>query len=535
MLSSGVPVIATLFPIHLLREMPLIWFLAGLLLAGLSLVPLIHRSAQSRFLLLRNLSVLAGSVVLLAYVVLSIYSIHSFMLQNDESNRLSIAAATQHGLPMYYPPASADTSVSLQYGPLTFLLYRAVLMAGGVDHFWILRASVIAANLAWFIALYLLIRRYVPTSVAVAMFAFPASIFMQRPEGSLGIRADIWGTLFAAVALLCAFLDVEVAALVLTGIMAGLFINLKISAGSAILFPLLILYRRFGLRGVLIPLPIATGVALLPFAFADISLRNYLAWIAFTGTEGLSHFLLSMNFIFALFLISPCVLMELFLRRYGMAFRDRLPEFLVIVLCLLMAVSTSKPGSGPWYFWHLVPSIVVYLGLTMRHLKDVPLTERFVPVYCIVMGCTLVACVNAPRAYRSLYSYRMTPTIHQAQQALNGYLDTYRGRSSIQMADGSVVDAESTLLRYILVFKGQPYTIDGDSGRFETMLLPFPVKVLDRMKTCKDDVWLVPHGQEPFTVYLFPKSLHQTFVENYRIDRSDEIYDAWVCHHSNVQ
>ena len=77
--------------------------------------------------------------------------------------------------------------------------------------------------------------------------------------------------------------------------------------------------------------------------------------------------------------------------------------------------------------------------------------------------------------------------------------------------------------------KGQPYTFEGNPGRFETLLLPFPVNVLNRMENCTDDVWLVPHAQAPFELYLFPRTLAKTFRQNYSIDTSDDTYDAWVC------
>jgi hypothetical protein len=529
----GNSVIAMLFAPNLIREMPLTWFLAGCLLAFASLFLVVRRSPPQRFILLRNLSFLAGSLAFLAYVALSLYSLRCFMVQADEANILAVAASTHHGLPMYYAPGSADANVSLMYGPVTFLIYRTALAAGGLDHYWVLRAFIVAANLGWLGALYLLLRKFVPVYTTIALLAFPASIFMQHPEGSLGLRSDIWITLFVAIALLCTFLEAEWAALILTGIMGGLILNLKISAGPAILFPVVLLYRRFGLRGFVVPVPIAAALALLPFAFATISLRNYLAWVLFTRTEGVNPLFLSVNGIFALFLIAPCLLMELFLHRYGMAFRKRVPEFLVIVLSLLLAVSTSKPGSGPWYFWHLVPSVIVYLGLTLRHLNEVPLRDRGIPVYLIAAGCTLLTCVNVPRAYGIVHASLMPPSFALARQDLNHYLEVYRGRSSIQMADGSVNDDESTKLRYILVYQGQPYTIDGNTGRFETRLLPFPVKVLDRMAACTDDVWLVPHAQQPFDIFLFPPTLRATFLENYRIDRTSDIYDAWVCHHSH--
>jgi hypothetical protein len=49
------------------------------------------------------------------------------------------------------------------------------------------------------------------------------------------------------------------------------------------------------------------------------------------------------------------------------------------------------------------------------------------------------------------------------------------------------------------------------------------------MSTCRSGVWLVPHGQAPFELWVFPEKLREVFLRNYRIGRSDGVFDAWVC------
>jgi hypothetical protein len=516
-----------------LRELPLAWFFAGCLFARIGLFLCPTSSPQHRAAWLRRVPFAAGLFVLFAYLAIVLYSLRCFMIQLDEANILSISAASLRGLPMYNPPASPDSSYSIMYGPTTFFIYRVFLIAGGVNHFWIMRGAIVIANFGLCAALYVLLRRFVSVPTAIALLVFPLSILLEHPQASLGIRSDIWIFLFSALAIVCSFLEVELAAVILTGVMCGVLVGLKISAAPAILFPLLMLYRRFGLRAPIISLLATITTALAPFAFTNISLHNYIAWILFTRSEGIATILLWKNIAFALFLISPCLFMELFMRRFGVAFRRRLPEFLLIVLCLLLAVSTSKPGSGPWYFWHIIPSIVVYLALISRDLADLPTMEQGVPVYYISVACTLLACAFIPRAYGNI-KVSMAPGVGLAQQAIDRYLDLYRDHSSIQMGFGSVDTDYRTALRYVLVYKGQPYTLEGNTGRFETRLLPFPVHVLNRMANCKDDVWLLPHAQEPFALWVLPDTLRSTFLQNYSVDRSDGLYDAWVCNRAKA-
>ena len=519
--------------LHFLRELPLVWFFAGCSLASAGLFfSSSSSSPQSRLVLLRRIAFAAGVLVLVVYVVISLYSLGCFMVQQDEANILSISAASLRGLPVYNPPRTPDSNYSLMYGPFTFLIYRIALILGGVHHFWVIRATVVAANLGLCVTLYALLRKLVSSFTAIALLTFPISVLLQHDEISLSARADIWIMLFAALAILCSFIEVELPAIILTGVMGGILIGLKISAAPAILFPLLMLYRRFGFRAPIVSSLIATVCTLIPFALSNISLHNYISWILFTRSEGISAASAFSNILFALFLMSPCLLVELFLLRFGLAFKQRIPEFFVILFCLFIAVLTSKNGSGPHYLWHILPSLIVYLALASRNLKELPLREQGVPPYFIAVACMLFAGVNIPRAYEHLEMALMPPGVKSAQQSIDRFLDIYGNHSSIQMGYGSAPGDYRPLLRYILIYKGQPYTIEGSPDRFETALLPFPVNVLNRMGNCKNDVWLVPHSQQPFQVWVLPNILRSTFIQNYKIVRSDAMYDAWICNRS---
>jgi hypothetical protein len=512
-----------------LREVPLVWFALGLGIARAAIFISTAFSADRRFIWLRRCAFAAGLFVLCVYLAINLDSLRCFMIQQDEANIISISAASLRGLPMYHPPTSPDFSYSLMYGPFTFLIYRVALVAGGVTHFWIMRGSIVLAALALCAALFLLLRKFVSTVTAVTLLAFPVSILLQHPENSLSIRADIWIFLCAALAMLSSFLEVEFLAVLLTGIFGGVMVGLKITAAPAILFPLLILYRKFGIRAPAYTLLTLVAVALAPFALPNVSLANYIAWIVFTRSEGINTFSALSNLLFAIFLISPCLIMELYLRRFGLAFKHRLPEFSIIVFCLLVAVSTSKTGSGLHYLWHMVPSIVFYMALAARDMSATSNQQRVIPIFTIAVACTLFACVYIPRAYGYVNISLMPPGIPAAQQSINRYLDLYRGHSSIQMGYGSVDGDYRTELRYVLVYKGQPYTLEGNTARFETKLVPFPVNVLKQMASCKDDVWLIPHSQKPFDLWVFRDSLRTAFLHNYSLDTTDGIYDAWVC------
>lgn len=133
--------------LRVLRELPLVWFLIGALFAGLCILVLRRTEPSRRLVYLRRLAMGAGLLTSAIFVVLSLYSIHSYMLDGaDEADILSIATASLHGQPMYHAVNSPNFSYSMLYGPLTFLIYRVGLVIGG-GRFWVLRAMLVAANL----------------------------------------------------------------------------------------------------------------------------------------------------------------------------------------------------------------------------------------------------------------------------------------------------------------------------------------------------------------------------------------------------
>jgi hypothetical protein len=282
--------------LHYLREFPLVWFAIGLGIARLGIYTSGAFSVEHRFVWLRRCAFAASLFVLCAYLTIALDSLRCLMIQQDEANIISISAATLRGLPMYHPPLSPNFSYSLMYGPLTFLIYSVALVAGGVNHFWIMRGAVVMAALLLCAALFFLLRKF--------------------------------------VSVVSSFLEVEFLAVLLTGIFGGAIIGLKISAAPALLFPLLLLYRKFGFRALAYSLLATIATTLAPFAVPNISLHNYIAWIQFTRSEGISAASALSNVLFAIFLISPCLIMELYMRRFGLAFRKRVPEFLIILLCL---------------------------------------------------------------------------------------------------------------------------------------------------------------------------------------------------------
>ena len=189
------------FLLRYLRELPLAWFALGLGIARVGIFITKAWSPEHRFTWLRRCAIAAGLFVLCAYLTITLDSLRCFLIQQDEANILSISAATLRGLPMYHPPASPDFSYSLMYGPFTFLIYSVALVAGGANHFWIIRSAVVVPALLLCAALFFLLRKFVSPLTAVTLLAFPLSVLLQHPEISLSLRSDVWIFFFTTLAI----------------------------------------------------------------------------------------------------------------------------------------------------------------------------------------------------------------------------------------------------------------------------------------------------------------------------------------------
>ncbi len=524
--------------LRVLRELPLVWFLIGASLAWLCAVLLRSVEPERRRTLARRIGLGAGLLTLGLYVALNLAAGHCVFFQGDEADILAISAASLHGQPVYHSLHSAEFGYSLRYGPVTFLLYRAVLaLCGG--GFLALRAVVLAANLLVCLSLYSIFRKALRRDVALALLALPLGAVMEQMRYALGMRADIWILLTVALATRAAMMDVGLWAGVLTGICLGLAVDLKVTVLAAALLVVLLLYRRHGLRSVVTAAVLAAAVGLAPFALPEFSLPNYVAWLHAVpgGLHSISPDLVVPALAYAAFLLLPLLLLQwagIGLLQ-GSQRRTAVALWASIVGCALaVAWVADKPGTGVWHFWQLIPVQAGYLAMALGSTeasslqgKGGSLRREFV-VLALALGGMAIGLSFAPRDATTVSEARAQAVeLRRGRVELEAYLSEYRGRT-LQVGYGQW-HGTAEWLRYLPVLHGEPYTLDG-SPRLEEFFESFPDGVITRMDHCSDDVWLIPHGERPFTfTYVFPPALHDTFVRRYAIERQGAELDAWTC------
>jgi hypothetical protein len=448
-----------------------------------------------------------------------------------EADILSIAAASLHGQPVYHSVTSPDFSYSTCYGPLTFLIDCVGLVVGG-GRFWVLRAMILVANLMICLGLYKIFRKPLRRDAALALMALPLGELMEHIRYAFGLRADVWIVLTVVLAVQATLMESQIWGAILAGFCAGLAIDFKVTLAVATLLLLLMVYQRSGIKLAAVAAGVAAVTALAPFALSGVSLIYYLQWLRVVGHQGVDPTMLGWCAAYAVLLILPLVILRLlgidpFPRKpdgwsiYGMA----------LVLCCVVGVTSvaAKPGGGVWHFWQLVPIIAAYVSLAIGKSQ---ISNRIRLDYAVLIIAFGGMSVALSFLLRDIHVVR-TPMAAEAEQLrmgrqeIDGYLEMYRGRT-VQVGYGKL-HPPVELLRYVPILRGQPYSLDG-SRRLDVFGERFPFRVLEKMDHCTNDVWLIPHDDQPFIMpYVFPPVLHDTFVRDYAIEQRGTVLDAWVC------
>jgi|GEM_PF-3598795 hypothetical protein len=490
------------------------------------------RDPERQAALVRRLALGAGLLTLGIYVALNVSALRCFLLQNDEADILAIAAASLHGQPVYHALNSAEFGYSLRYGPVTFLLYRALLVMGG-ERFWVLRAAVLAANLLVCLSFYGILRKTVRRAAALAVMALPLGALMEQMRYALGMRADIWIVLVVALGMRAAMMESGVWAGLVAGVCLGLAIDLKVTAVVAAVLVVVLLYQRHGVKPAMMAAGVTAVTAFEPFALQGFSLTNYVAWLhsAPGGLTLISHDLILSALAYAALLIAPLVM----LRRLGgvplPAERGwgAVAHWVVIAGAVLAVASVAaKPGTGTWHFWQLIPVMVGYVALALGEPGMRCGRRMEYAVLALALGGMMIGLSFVRRDVSMVQvAAAQKRELVAGRTELDAYMDGYRGRT-VQVGYGEW-QGVGEWLRYIPVLRGQPYTLDG-SLRLEEFFERFPHDVIAKMDDCTNDVWLIPHDEPPFIFgYVFPPELHEVFVTHYAVERQGAELDAWVC------
>jgi hypothetical protein len=464
----------------------------------------------------------------LAYLVFPGY------IDHGEAAISAAAWRMLEGIPVYHSFSSADRTTNL-YGPLNFLWHAwAPALFGGT-----LIASKLAAALSALMIPALLwprLRSWEMGSWALVLgcalilghLAFPVVI---RPDALLtalvaaGVLAVAWGERGGGFR-----------ASLLLGLLAGLAVNLKLH-GPIYLAPLAVLHlagdwRRLG------PMALAAVVvAVLPFASPLFPPADYLSWFGgMAGKENTLHGLRGVGWQFQIYLLLPPLLFALAGRegwaRVGAGLWLYLGCYLAAMVLVLFPA--TKIGAGSHYY---LPFMPLMLDLCLRASRIGGRSGRQRIVFLVAVGVTLAAAIQPERRFFKKLDWEEAAVVTAEIESI---LAEHPGRT-LQMGVGGNPSGDALTFRFygwrnLPVLRGHPYTLDSGIVMELTKLgVPLPAETIRRIETCHTDLWLVPTGEEPFSLRgyygqtVYDKSFRAAFAAHHVKIASYRIFDLWEC------
>ena len=446
----------------------------------------------------------------------------------------------QSGQPLYNDFDAAER-YSVLYGPSVFLTNGIFLKVLGPSLASAKLASIFgtAGSLVFLYAALARQRRdllaLIITALAVLYYWTQGfAVYLVRPDALLLFAVGLG--LFAAVG------QRRVLSLITVAVTAGFAINLK-AHGAVYFLPIFVLvFQRFGRRGVLLTGLGTMVVVISPFfLYSQVSLINYIGWLKNAMSHGLESDTLGLTFRYAGFLLLPLVGVILAASdRRRLLRENRLALMALVPVYGLTLLLASKPGAGPVHLLPVVPT-TMYLLATLartalfgRNLMPARFPLRQALITATVLTAVLSGSVNAYRAVRFVdYQIGQTPDLALDLQEIMGQYPEL----TISMAcGGENKNFRTTWLRPLLVFADNPLLIDPisvmDSSLSGRELSPETFRALTEGRI---SVWLVPRSQKPFDKEnwyaphnsLFSKEFQEHFQACYTPRGHSRYFDLW--------
>jgi hypothetical protein len=331
----------------------------------------------------------------------------------------------------------------------------------------------------------------------------------------------------------------------LLGVATGLAVNIKLH-GFAYLLPCWAVYvERQGWKGAALAVVMGAAAAILPFAVLPLSFPNYIALVSKATSREHPLPLVLIVLEYAGFLVLPAVLayalvrsrqpgvLRLLARRHG--------RLIVATAAAAVVVIFAATGSGAGQH-HLMPFIpfmaVVLVKLVDLHDRMPPVAPA--PMWITATATALVAglvAASVTTSIRSVVPQRNQFNATELIQDLRTVLSENPGET-VAMGCGSDTSYDQTFYRTELAYAGQPGLIDPaalmDLQKAGTQI---PASTLTALRRGEPGIWLIPRGEEPFTIHgffnrqsrkdLFDAPFRAAFRENYVLRGHSRYFDIW--------
>jgi hypothetical protein len=497
------------------------------------------------------------AVFLVAYLTTLVGSTtYAGYLGHIEPNIASVSFILLKGAPLYHAAGSTER-YSMIYGPTTYLPFTLALRVLG-GNILSLKLMVCLANLLLLWLLWRCYRQLLNPPDTLLLLTSVIAYLLISETYVFQVRGDILIVLSVALGLTAIHSTSKWISVPLLALASAISFDIKITALCYFL-PLFVLFvRRHGFRPAVLAGVGAAIFALAPFLSPQISVKTYLEWLNVASREPLTRVEVLRELKLLPVLCAPFgLLLWQLAQKSRIALSNYVAKNRIFLVALggsvtAIAVSASKIGAGPHHFMPFYPIAgYVCAGIyretkTSKVTQSAPARLNFIPLLWLWLAAAVVTQTAAGYSdiASTVLSFRSRAMASAVTSDLKRVMQDHPGET-IEMGYGRWDSYELTFFRPMLVFAGNPFTIDA-SSLDDTQLsgVEIPHNTLEYLQQCKTQVWLIPKGDAPFglvNVYslidprvfperpLFSDEFRRIFFQQYRKQGSTKYFDIWEC------
>ncbi|MDA0998636.1 MAG: hypothetical protein O2944_10570 [Proteobacteria bacterium] len=475
----------------------------------------------------------AGNALCLGVV----YILYPGYVDTGEPNIVALGYRLLAGHSVYLQ-LDDTTRITNVYGPYLYIFHAAAfaLFGPGVA---IGKAPAILALTGMLTTLALSQRRHGMDGVALALGVVGAIVVLNLPT-TVWDRPEAFLMCLTATALWLTNLDLSGRACWFRaagiGALVGVAIGFKVFAAMYFLPLGLVMLVRDGVGKALLAAVIGIAVAAAPFALPAFDLEKLLALINVLKGKPNSFELLLRVLRFFLYIAAPAaILLAIGWRWVARDDRRYLGIFLTGAGLALAVVlyPAQKLGAGTYY---MVPFAPLFADLAVRGYAAVkaghsPARSAALALF-LVLVLTALAVPNERRFLRNL-DWPTAATVAAEIAAI----ERDNPGKTIEIGIGDNNESyRRTFQRTRLVFHAHPYTLDTsiviDTTAWGIELAP---GLLERMRRCATDIWLIPMGEKPFDWIgyygkdTYGQAFRDAFHDGFEKIESRAQFDVYAC------
>jgi hypothetical protein len=439
-----------------------------------------------------------------------------------------------------YPPAGAPARYAILYGPLLYIAHCGVyaLLGPGLaaaKTLGVVSFAAVLAGAAWLG--HALLRGRLP---ALVFAAFVATVAIMFGAAAFWVRSDPELILLALLSCFAPLIRRKLAAAAGLGALMGLAFALK-ATGPFYLLPMLAWCVWPGPRRLAGLAAAAAGfIALLAMTVAlnPAQYMQYLELLAAASGRPMVYSILDRSVPAFLFVSLPLVCAALSGRRA----RDSAAGAAALAYLLsgiVVVYLSGKQGGGWHHVAPLAPVSLVLAALIAREARDDG-GRAARAVLALALGCAVLALPHAAWRAHGLGAYLAeAPRYRAMEDALRAIVAGHPG-AAIQMGYTDKARYAASFLRPILVYAGNPYTLDAAAEMdYVVVGQAMPDAAVAALARCAGTYWVLPAKGTPFSLpssydgqALFTDAFRETFLARYAVTGRFGEYAVYGCRSS---